>query len=194
MTEKERNQRIADHIIIGILIVFVLFLLFDKGSAMPPPAQDVRWSLAALTEGKAGEEPDNGLTFLLAAGYGQSFQLDLGITYPIASKLYGFTSVVSGNWGGGLEGRVAYLVSPMRQNGLYFGVTAGPGSHWYNVADDGQPPVLRIVGASGLLVGYSFDKWGLLAEVDRQFGLDDATDAIVPRWSVWLGLHWDLYE
>ena len=155
-----------------ILVILTVMLLAGSVMAMPPPASGGKFSQAGLW-GTVPYEAENPVAFIISGGYGDAWQLDFGFSFPITGNLYTFTSVMGGDFGGSLNGKLAYLVTPTSSAGAYFGLTAGPEVNWINIPEDNQDPMAYIVGATGLMGGYSFENWGLFLQGERAFSLEN---------------------
>ena len=158
-----------------ILITIVTLFAVASAMAMPAPA------------GFSFDE-DNSVAFVAAVGYSQAVTASFGLAVPLSNKIYTFMSFMGGDYGGALTGKMGYLLSI--DGGTYFGVLAGPEAQWQNIPEDNVDPTLYIVGATGMIFGHSYEKWGMFGMVQRVFPLED--NNITNSYSFAVGFHLNL--
>ena len=138
-----------------VLLLVAAIILFGCMSVMAMPV---------------GVERDpNTTAFVFAVGYQEAVQIDAGLAIPISTGLYTFVSAMGGDYGIGLGGRLAYTLTMNNVTNIWVGLAGGFDSEWHNIPEDDIGPVNYISGATGVLIGYSFDGWGLFGLFERNF-------------------------
>ncbi len=145
---------------VSILIVALILFGFTAAMAILPAGGGSKYG-----------DAENKTAFVFAVGYQDAMQIDAGLAIPIAANLYTFVSAMGGDYGFGLGGRLSYILR-IGEADLWIGLAAGPEAEWHNIPDDGQGPMAYVTGATGMMIGYSFEGWGLFGLFERNFPLE----------------------
>ena len=164
---------------VSLLTAVLILFGFMSATAMPPAGGDYEYV-----------DEENTTAFVIALGYQDAIQIDAGLAIPLSDRVYTFVSVMGGDYGFGLNGRLAYLLSVSEYSGFWFGLAAGPDAEWHNIPEDNQTPLLYMTGATGILIGYSFDKWGIFGLFERNFPFEKNSVGI--DYTGHIGIHFNL--
>ena len=160
-----------------IIILLVELMCAISVSAMPPPANFSSFA-----------EEENAIAFVAAVGYGDAVQTHFGLAVPLSGKLYTLADFMSGDYGSAITGKVGYLLTV--SGGTYLGLVAGPEAQWEYIPGSGDDPLLYITGATGIILGHSWQNWGLFGTVQRVYPLED--NKLEAEYNYTVGLHLNL--
>lgn len=118
----------------------------------------------------------------------RGFTSTIGAGTRVAGGLWNVSRTVIGRYGS-LEPDLVYFVGVPQVDHLYLGLVAGPNMDWYDQPGDGIDPTFYIAGASGLLLNYRPDGWGITIGAKYKFAFD--TDSFYP--DGWQGGVWVSY-